>query len=78
VRIHCVVLILLLAPGIVVGQGRLTGAWNGYWTRAGDTMPVTLHLQRDSAGRYTAMFDSDRLRVSGIPFSACNSRAAAT
>jgi len=42
----------------------------------GDTMPVTLHVQRDSAtGKYSATFDTDRLRVSGHPVqttSRCN------
>jgi len=48
----------------------LSGEWRGYWTRAGDTLAVTLHVQPDSLpGRYAATFDSDRLRVIGIPFS---------
>ena len=38
--------------------------------RAGDSLPVTLIVERDPrTGRYTAAFSSDRLRVSGIPFS---------
>lgn len=45
------------------------GNWTGYWARSGDTMAIRMHVQRDSAGRYSATFDSDRLRVSGIPFS---------
>ena len=50
-------------------QDRLSGAWQGYWLRAGDTMPVTMNVQLDpSTGRYAAAFSSDRLRVSGIPF----------
>jgi hypothetical protein len=32
-------------------------------------MAIRMHVQRDSSGRYAATFDSDRLRVSGIPFS---------
>ena len=47
----------------------LSGNWQGYWLRAGDTLGVTLHVRPDSLpGRYKATFDSDRLRVSGIPF----------
>jgi alpha-beta hydrolase superfamily lysophospholipase len=47
----------------------LTGTWRGYWSRAGDTMPVSMTVRRDStAGTYAATFDADRLRVSGIPF----------
>lgn len=53
-----------------LAQDRLSGDWQGYWLRAGDTMRVTLHMKRDTkTGSYTATFDSDRLRVSGIPFS---------
>src|ERR1700752_1013292 len=55
------------APGLA-GQTGLPGTWQGYWARAGDTMAVTLHIRRDSLGRYAATFDADRLRVSGIPF----------
>lgn len=56
-----------LASGLA-GQTGLPGTWQGYWARAGDTMAVTLHVRRDSTGRYAATFDADRLRVSGIPF----------
>ena len=50
-------------------QQRLQGGWQGYWSRAGDSMLVTLNVERDaSTGRYTATFAADRLRVSGIPF----------
>src|SRR5438552_196145 len=59
---------LLIVPTTAFAQVRLSGDWKGHWTRAGDTLPVTLHIQRDSAGKYSATFDSDRLRVSGIPF----------
>lgn len=52
----------------VAAQGRLDGTWQGYWTRAGDTMAVTLVVQRDSTAGYAATFGADRLRVSGIPF----------
>ena len=50
-------------------QARLTGSWQGHWIRAGDTLPVTLAIRRDTAtGGFAATFSSDRLRVSGIPF----------
>jgi uncharacterized protein len=62
------ILLSLLARGLT-GQN-LAGDWQGYWTRAGDTMAVTLHIRRDTARQYHATFDADRLRVSGIPFSA--------
>jgi alpha-beta hydrolase superfamily lysophospholipase len=52
-----------------VAQNAFTGGWRGYWIRAGDSLAVTLTVQRDTAtGQYRATFDSDRLRVSGIPF----------
>jgi uncharacterized protein len=53
----------------LAGQN-FVGDWQGYWARAGDTMAVTLHIRRDTARQYHATFDADRLRVSGIPFSA--------
>lgn len=61
--------IILLTLGAGTANGQLGGDWRGYWTRAGDTMPVTLHLKADPGTRQlTATFDSDRLRVMGIPF----------
>jgi dienelactone hydrolase len=58
---------VLTAP--LAGQTRLAGDWQGQWLRAGDTLPVTMQVRRDSnPGRYTATFGSSRLRVSGIPF----------
>jgi dienelactone hydrolase len=50
-------------------QDRLSGDWQGYWSRAGDTMPVSLHIEREaSTGQFAATFAADRLRVGGIPF----------
>ena len=67
-RFAIVLLLLAFGPASAAGQARVAGDWKGYWTRAGDTLPVTLHIQRDSVGKYSATFDSDRLQVSGIPF----------
>lgn len=66
-----IVNVLLLSLSLAQGHGgdHLVGTWKGYWARVADTMAVILHVQRDSAGRYSATFDADRLRVSGIPFS---------
>jgi len=59
----------LFTASELAAQGQLAGDWNGYWARAGDTMRITLHVQRDPTTRaYSATFDSDRLRVMGIPF----------
>jgi hypothetical protein len=52
----------------VAAQDQVTGNWEGYWSRAGDTMPVRMRVQRDSGTGYSAAFDVDRLRVIGIPF----------
>lgn len=59
---------LLLSVGMapLAAQQRLPGTWQGYWTRAGDTMAVTMIVRQDST-RYSATFGTDRLRVSGIP-----------
>jgi len=60
---------VLLALAASAADGQITGDWRGYWTRAGDTMAVTVHLRQDAGTRQvTATFDSDRLRVMGIPF----------
>ena len=48
-------------------QAPLAGTWDGYWTRAGDTMRVTMVIRADSAG-YSGTFGAERLRVRGIPF----------
>lgn len=62
-------LFCFVLPSLAAGQtAELAGTWNGYWARAGDTLPVTMLVKRDTGARYTATFDSDRLRVSGIPF----------
>jgi hypothetical protein len=68
-RLSVTCLVCFLAPTAASGQSRLDGTWQGYWSRAGDTLPVTLVVQRDTTtGRHTAAFSSERLRVGGIPF----------
>jgi dienelactone hydrolase len=63
-------LFCLVLPAAAAAQaGGIAGTWDGYWTRAGDTLPVTMLVKQDTGGRYTATFDAERLRVSGIPFS---------
>lgn len=58
---------LIPSPALCQG-GQLAGTWQGYWTRAGDTLPVTMVVRRDTTGAHTATFDAERYRVSGIPF----------
>lgn len=60
----------LLLPLLLHVQDPALGLWQGYWARDADTLLVTLDVQPgDSANRYRATFSSDRLRVTGIPFS---------
>ncbi|MGH7614226.1 MAG: alpha/beta hydrolase family protein [Gemmatimonadales bacterium] len=67
-RLPVILLVCFLSPSTAFGQDRLDGAWQGYWSRDGDTLPVTLIVHRDTTGHYTATFGSERLRVGGIPF----------
>jgi uncharacterized protein len=67
-RLTTITILLCFVVSDLASQS-FVGTWQGYWARAGDTMAVTLHIRRDSAGQYRATFDADRLRVSGIPFS---------
>jgi dienelactone hydrolase len=67
-RLPCVLVMVCLA-GAAQAQDRPSGDWQGYWARAGDTMPVTMSIRHDSTtNHYSATFAADRLRVSGIPF----------
>lgn len=68
VRSTVAILLVSLSAAAAAAQGRLSGTWKGHWTRVGDIMAVTLHVRHDSGNVYSATFDSDRLRVSGIPF----------
>ena len=69
-RLPIALVTLCIAITSVRGQERLSGSWQGYWSRAGDSMLVTLNVEHDtSTGRYAAAFTADRLRASGIPFS---------
>jgi uncharacterized protein len=68
-RLAAILFALCTIPLSAAAQAPLAGEWRGYWTRAGDTMPVTMRIAHDpAASRYTATFDSERLRVGGIPF----------
>jgi hypothetical protein len=41
------VLFSVLIPSAALSQAtRLAGAWKGYWTRAGHTLPVTMVVRR--------------------------------
>jgi dienelactone hydrolase len=45
----------------------LAGSWTGDWIRAADTLGVTMRFEHGGE-EWTGMFDSERLRVAGIPF----------
>jgi dipeptidyl aminopeptidase/acylaminoacyl peptidase len=69
VRSTMVIAALLLTAADARAQDPFSGQWQGYWSRAGDTMTITLAVKRDAAtNRHSATFDADRLRVTGIPF----------
>ncbi len=69
-RLATTAVVLVTVTGTLPGQATLDGRWQGYWSRAGDSMAVTFEVRRDTTtGRYWATFSADRLRVSGIPFS---------
>src|SRR5262245_65122076 len=67
---RCLTLVALcIAVSSCRSSKQLAGDWHGYWSREGDSLLVTLNVQQDTrTGHYTATFDSDRLRVNGIPF----------
>jgi alpha-beta hydrolase superfamily lysophospholipase len=44
----------------------LSGSWTGTWARDGDVLTVSMHFVRQNSG-WVASFDSERLRVIGIP-----------
>ncbi|HJR64954.1 MAG TPA: alpha/beta fold hydrolase [Gemmatimonadaceae bacterium] len=68
-RLRSILLCCCLIPSAAWSQRTsFAGTWTGYWTRSGDTLPVTMVVQRDTTRRHTATFDAERLRVSGIPF----------
>jgi hypothetical protein len=70
IRRPLAVLFWLVLPAAATAQsGAIAGTWQGYWARAGDTLPVTMLVKQDTGARYKATFDAERLRVSGIPFS---------
>jgi dienelactone hydrolase len=69
VRIGLVILALAI-PTICRAQADpagLAGTWTGAWGRGADTLAVTMRLAESDAG-WTGSFDSERLRVEGIPF----------
>ena len=68
-RVAICLFALCATTSVASAQDQLSGNWRGYWTQAADTMAVAMHVRREpGTGRYTAMFDAERLRVSGIPF----------
>ncbi|MCA1732010.1 MAG: alpha/beta fold hydrolase, partial [Acidobacteria bacterium] len=44
----------------------LRGTWSGEWARDGDALSVSMHFDRND-DRWEGSFDSDRLRVAGVP-----------
>lgn len=60
----------LAIPAVASAQqepASLTGTWTGVWGREADTLDVTMRFA-EIDGEWSGSFDSDRLRVEGIPF----------
>jgi dienelactone hydrolase len=45
----------------------LAGHWDGEWRQGAAVLPVSMHFSRASATELAGSFDSDALRVTGIP-----------
>lgn len=59
---------LLATSGGVAQHSDLAGTWTGSWVRAGEPLNVVFHFKRE-AQQWRGSFDSDQLRVVGIPLS---------
>jgi hypothetical protein len=59
-----------LVPGALHAQGTgdpgLEGEWTGAWGLGGDTLALTMRFERGEP--WFGSFDSERLRIEGIPF----------
>lgn len=69
-RIGILVILGIAIPAISPaqeGQGGLAGTWTGAWGRAADTIAVSMRFDEQD-GAWSGSFDSERLRVEGIPF----------
>lgn len=58
---------LLSSPQAQGVDAGVAGVWRGTWSRDGDTLQVSVEFRRQGDG-WAGSFDSDRLRVVGIPF----------
>jgi pimeloyl-ACP methyl ester carboxylesterase len=67
-RAHAIVFAFcLLVPCVVPAQeASLAGTWIGAWVRAGEPLQVVFHFKQEANG-WSGSFDSDQLRVVGIP-----------
>src|SRR5687767_2374358 len=57
----------LALPAVAFAQADPAGTWAGAWGKSADTLSVTMRLE-ENAGAWSGSFDSERLRVEGIPF----------
>ena len=55
-----IALLLCIATAPVDGQERLSGSWQGYWWRAGDSMPVALDVTEALEQHEADLFASGR------------------
>jgi pimeloyl-ACP methyl ester carboxylesterase len=66
IRLATLLCSLLCGVRSYAAEPALSGSWTGSWVRDGDALTVTMHFKRQNAG-WVGDFDSDRLRVIGIP-----------
>jgi len=67
IRLATTLLCAVLAGAQSYGaKPTLNGSWTGSWARNGDALTVTMHFNQQNTG-WVGRFDSDRLRVIGIP-----------
>ncbi|HET6361304.1 MAG TPA: alpha/beta hydrolase [Gemmatimonadota bacterium] len=68
VALALVPLVLGLAlPPAAFAQADLRGTWDGAWGKSADTLAVTMRFEESAEG-WSGSFESERLRVEGIPF----------
>lgn len=68
--VFCLAVLGFAAPAVAPAQQEpagLAGTWTGVWGREADTLDVTMRFAEGDGG-WTGSFDTDRLRVEGIPF----------
>lgn len=66
VRAVVIALSLIVPSVLATEKSPLAGTWLGTWVRAGEPLAVVFHFKQEANG-WSGSFDSDQLRVVGIP-----------